>query len=355
MVLPRDRLQQIESRYQELTTALADPKVFADQERYRTLAKEHAELGETVALYLELRKAEAEAAEVRALLSEHDPEIREMAQQEAERLEARNQTITAQLEEILAPRDPFADRNIFMEIRPGTGGEEASLFAGTLMRMYTRYAERQGWKTEVFDLQPSDLGGVKTVTLGISGRGAYSRLKHESGVHRVQRVPETEASGRIHTSTATVAVLPEAQEVEVQIKPDELEIDTFRAGGAGGQNVNKVETAVRIRHVPSGIVVACQDERSQHQNREKAMRMLRAHLLDARQREQQRAIAASRKQQVGTGERSEKIRTYNFPQNRVTDHRIGMSLHQLETFVDGAIDEMLDALVAADRAETIGV
>jgi peptide chain release factor 1 len=355
MALPRERLRQIETRYLELGTALADPGVFADPEHYRALAKEHAELSETASAFAELKKAEAEAADAAALLTESDPDMRELAAHEGERLGARIASLSARLEELLAPRDPLADRNIFVEIRPGTGGEEASLFAGTLMRMYMRYAERRGWKTEVYDLQASDLGGVKTVTLGIAGRGAYSRLKHESGVHRVQRVPETEASGRIHTSTATVAVLPEAEEVEVQIKPDELEIDTYRAGGAGGQNVNKVETAVRIKHVPSGIVVACQDERSQHQNREKAMRMLRAHLLDARQREQQRQIAASRKQQVGTGERSEKIRTYNFPQNRVTDHRIGMSLHQLETFVDGALDEMLDALVAAERAETLGV
>jgi peptide chain release factor 1 len=350
MATPVDRLNRIEERYAEITALLGDSAVFAEPSRYRALAKEHATLGPVVALVQELRRVEQERTDAETMLADGDAELRQLAAQEVARLDARRQALKAALEELLVPRDPYDDRNIIVEVRPGTGGEEAALFAADLLRMYTRYAERRGWKAEILDLQPSDIGGVRSATMAIAGEGAYSRMKHESGVHRVQRVPATEASGRIHTSTATVAVLPEAEEVDVGIKPDELEISTFRAGGAGGQNVNKVETAVRIKHLPTGIVVTCQDERSQHQNREKAMRILRAHLLELREREQQAQIAAARRQQVGTGERSEKIRTYNFPQNRVTDHRIGLTLHRLETVVDGALDEILDALSAADHA-----
>ncbi len=344
-------LEAMEARYEELTRQLADPATLAAPDRYRKVAKEHADLAEAVALYRDLQRVRKEADEAEMMArDEADPEMRGMAAAEVSRLREEAGALEERLRGILMPAHPYDQRDIIMEIRAGTGGDEAALFAGELFRMYGRYAERRGWKVEVLASNPTGLGGFKEVVFAVDGRGAYSRLKFESGVHRVQRVPVTEASGRIHTSTATVAVLPEAQEVDVQIRPEDLEIETYRAGGAGGQNVNKVETAVRIRHLPTGIVVACQDERSQFQNREKAMRILRAHLLERAQREQQRAIAEQRRLQVGTGERSEKIRTYNFPQNRITDHRIGLSLHRLPTVLDGDLDEMIDALAAADRA-----
>jgi peptide chain release factor 1 len=347
----RARLEAHEGRFEALAAALADPATLADQPRYQRAAREYAELEETVAQFRAWKAAARQAGEAEAMTREEiDPELREMARAEAARLRAQLDDLEASMRRRLLPRDPYDDRNIIVEIRAGAGGEEAGLFAGELLRMYSRYAERRRWKTEVLSASPTGIGGFKEIVFAIQGRGAYSRLKYESGVHRVQRVPVTEASGRIHTSTATIAVLPEAEEVDIVIKPDDLEIETYRAGGAGGQNVNKVETAVRIKHVPTGVVVACQDERSQFQNREKAMRILRAHLLERAEREQQEAIARQRRQQVGSADRSEKIRTYNFPQNRVTDHRIGMSLHRLEVVLDGDLDELVDALTAADQA-----
>lgn len=349
-----ERLQEIESRYEDLEKELGDPEVVADQERFSKCAKVHAELEEVVSVYRKYKKAAEDLDSAKAMLSSHvDREFREFLESEISTLSEEKESLENRLKILLLPRDPNDYKNVLVEIRGGAGGEEAALFAADLFRMYSRYAERHGWRTEMMSSNPTDLGGFKEVIFMVEGRGAYSRLKYESGVHRVQRVPTTEASGRIHTSTATVAVLPEAEEVEVDIKPEELRIEVFRSTGHGGQSVNTTDSAVRIVHIPTGLVVTCQDERSQLKNKEKAMRVLRARLLDMAQREQEARITEARRSQVGTGDRSERIRTYNFPQNRVTDHRIGFTTHRLEAILDGDLDELVDALLTADQAEKL--
>lgn len=349
-----DRLSSIQQRYDEITQEMARPEVANDYERLQKLAREHSHLGEIVRIGSEYRKL-AEALEgARAIVEESDEEeMIELAREEIAVAEERISELEAKLRRALIPKGPNDDKNVIVEIRAAAGGEEASLFAGDLFRMYSRYAERQGWHVEVMDAHESDLGGFKEIVFEVRGTGAYSRLKYESGVHRVQRVPETEAQGRIHTSTVTVAVLPEAEEVDIQINPNDLRIDTFNAGGAGGQNVQKNDNAVRITHLPTGIVATCQDERSQLKNRNKAMAVLRARLLDIEQRKQREQIDTSRRTQVGSGERAEKIRTYNFPQDRMTDHRISYTRHNLPALLDGDLDDVVDALQEAEQAEKL--
>ena len=352
----QERLDEIVASHEEITRALSTPEVAADPARLRDLGRRHRELDEIVTTYRKLRQAQAEAEEARTLeRDEKDPEAAEYFRQEAERSAAEARDLEAKLEVLLLPKDPLDEKNVILEIRAGTGGEEAALFAGDLLGMYRRYAERHGWKTDVLSSNPSDLGGFKEAILEVKGDRAYSLLKHESGVHRVQRIPETESGGRIHTSTSTVAVLPEAEEVEVQIPEEDVQVDVFRSSGPGGQSVNTTDSAVRVTHRPSGIVIAVQEERSQRQNKEKAFRYLRARLLKAEQDRQQREQAEARRAQVGTGERAEKIRTYNFPQTRVTDHRIPLTSHRLDAILrEGDLDEFIDALVSKERAVQLG-
>ncbi len=350
-----ENLSVFENRYEELNLKLYDPTVAADREQYAALMKEHKEITPIVEHYRALKKAEADAAGAQQLLDDpdSDKELRQMAAEELSAAREDAARIAEALKILLLPRDPNDERSVIVEIRGGAGGEEAALFAYNLYRMYTMYAEKRGWKTEIVNLNETELGGFKEVSFTIDGDGAYSRLKFESGVHRVQRVPETETQGRIHTSTATVAVLPEADEVELELDPKDLQIDTFRSSGAGGQHINKTSSAIRVTHLPTGTVVECQDERSQYKNKDKALRVLRARLLDAKVAEQNAEIAANRRSQVGTGDRSERIRTYNYPQLRVTDHRIGLTLYRLADILNGDLDEIIDALIAADRAEKL--
>ena len=346
-----DKLELVEKRYDELTQMISDPEVIANQTEWQKLMKEHASIEEVVQKYREYKKVKQDMEEAKEMMQ--DPEMKELA--EAEFYEAKDKLpqIEEELKILLIPKDPDDDKNIICEIRAGAGGEEAALFAGTLFRMYTMYAEKKHWKLEVLNENETGLGGYKEISFMITGKGVYSRLKFESGVHRVQRVPDTESSGRIHTSTATVAMLPVVEDVEIDINPADIKMEVFRSSGAGGQHINKTSSAVRLIHEPSGIVVECQTERSQFQNRDNAMRMLRTKLYEIEKQKQDSEIANSRKSQVGSGDRSEKIRTYNYPQGRITDHRIGMSIYQMENFLNGDIDEMIDNLIAADRAERL--
>jgi peptide chain release factor 1 len=348
-----DRLAAIESRFEELTAEMGRPEVAADYERLQALARERAGLEQVVTLYREYRQAERALADARSMATDGDPELVSLAKEEMTSLSERLAATEERLKLALLPKDPHDERDVIVEVRAGTGGDEATLFAADLYRMYTRFADRQGWQTQVLSSNQTGVGGFKEIIFEMRGRGAYSRLKYESGVHRVQRVPATEAQGRIHTSAATVAVLPEAEDVEVAIKDDELRIDIFHSSGHGGQNVQKVASAVRITHLPTGLVVTCQDERSQLKNKMKAMAVLRARLLDLKQRVQQEEISEARRAQVGTGERSEKIRTYNFPQDRVTDHRIGLTMHNLQAILDGEIDGLIDAVATSEQARLL--
>lgn len=350
-----DSVEQVENRYEEVSMKLGDPYVLSNQDEYRKLMKEFSDIEPIVLKYRELKKTITEIKDAKEMLeSKLDRDFREMVQEELKSSEENLEIIERELKILLVPKDPNDDRNVIIEIRGGAGGDEAALFAGVLFRMYTRYAERRRWKTEILDSNPTELGGFKEVVFNIEGKGAYSRLKFESGVHRVQRVPTTESSGRIHTSTVTVAVLPEVDEVDVDINLNDLDIDTFRASGAGGQHINKTDSAIRITHRPSGLVVTCQDQRSQHKNKDKAMQILRSKLYEIAQQQQHSEVAQERKSQVGTGDRSERIRTYNYPQGRLTDHRIGLTLYKLEMILDGDIEEILDSLITSDQAGKLG-
>jgi peptide chain release factor 1 len=348
-----DKLRGIEERYENLTQEMGQPEVLADYQKLQALAKERASLDQVVTLTRALRSVEEQIEEAKQLVNDSDAEMAKLGKEELTALEPERERLENDLKLALLPADPHDDRNVIVEVRAGTGGEEASLFAGELYRMYTRYAENKRWQVEVLSASESEKGGFKEIVFEIDGRGAYSRLKFESGGHRVQRVPATEAQGRIHTSTATVAVLPEAEDVDIDVNENDVKMDVYHSGGAGGQNVNKVATAIRLTHIPTGIVVQCQDERSQGKNRTKAMTILKSRLLQMREEEQAAQTADARRSQVGTGERAEKIRTYNFPQDRVTDHRINYTRHSLPAFMDGQIDDVIDAVATADRAQRL--
>ena len=349
-----NKLEQIKIKFEKTEAELSSPEAVANQEKFRALMREHKKLAPIVEKFREYRKACTEEEDAELMLDEaDDAEMKKMIVEEISFQREKKKELWEELQILLLPRDPNDDKNVIVEIRGGAGGEEASLFAGVLYRMYSMYAETKGWKTEILNSNPTELGGFKEVSFMIEGEGAYSRFKFESGVHRVQRVPETESQGRIHTSTVTVAVLPEAEEVDIEINPADLQIDTYRSGGAGGQHVNKTESAIRITHLPTGTVVECQDERSQHKNKDRAMKILRSKILEAEQAKQHDAIAGERRAQVGTGDRSERIRTYNYPQGRVSDHRINLTLYRIEAILNGDLDEIIDALVTADTAEKL--
>ena len=348
-----DKLDFIQSKYEELSLKVSDPAVIADQAVWQKYAKEIGEMEPVVQKYAEYKKVVEGIKEAKEILgdSSADNDMRELAKMELSDLEGQDEKISEELKILLLPKDPNDQKNVILEIRAGTGGEEAALFASDLLRMYTRYAERRGWKTEMMDVNDTGMGGIKEAVILIKGKGAYSRLKYESGVHRVQRVPGTESSGRIHTSAATVAVLPEADDVEVDLNPNDVRVDVYRASGNGGQCVNTTDSAVRLTHVPTGLVVTCQDEKSQLKNKEKAFKVLKAKLYDMMLSQQHNEMAEERKSQVGSGDRSERIRTYNFPQGRISDHRIGLTIYKLDYFLDGDLDEVIDALITSDQAE----
>ena len=346
-----DNLEEIEAKYIDLTAKISDPEVIADQENWRNYMKEHAALEPIVNKYREYKQTKQAYEEALELLK--DPEMKELAEEEMLDNKDKLPKLEEELKILLIPKDPDDEKNVICEIRAGAGGEEAALFAGTLYRMYTMYSERKGWSLEVINENPTELGGFKEISFMITGKGAYSRLKFESGVHRVQRVPETEASGRIHTSAATVSVLPEVEDVEIEIKPEDIKMEVFRSSGAGGQHINKTSSAVRLIHIPTGMVVECQNERSQFQNRDFAMKLLKSRLYQIEKEKQDSARVNERRSQIGSGDRSEKIRTYNYPQGRITDHRIGFSIFQMENFLNGDLDEMIDNLIAADTAEKL--
>ena len=350
-----DKLQGIEDKLEKINSSLCDPEVVSNQEEYKKLMREAKTLTPIVEKFREYKKANSDLTEAKEMLADSslDKEFRDMASEEATKAQKKTEELKEELKVLLLPKDPNDYKNVIVEIRGGAGGEEAALFAGSLFRMYSMYAERKGWKTEIMNENPTELGGYKEISFMIEGEGAYSRLKFESGVHRVQRVPETESQGRVHTSTVTVAVLPEAEEVEFTLDPADLQIDVFRSSGAGGQKVNKTSSAIRVTYLPTGMVVECQDERSQYKNKDKALKVLRSRLLEEKTAKQNAEIAGERRSQVGTGDRSERIRTYNFPQGRVSDHRIGLTLYKIEAIMNGDLDDIIDALVTADTAEKL--
>jgi peptide chain release factor 1 len=348
-----DKLKGVEERFSRLESLLSDPKVLQDRAAYQKYAREHADLAEIVNVFRSYKQTDQELDDSLELLKDNDPEIKNLAKEEIDRLTDRKEQLEAQLKQLLIPKDPLDEKNVLLEIRAGTGGDEAGLFAADLYKMYSRYAETRNWKIDVMNHHPTGVGGLKEIIALIKGKGAYSRFKYESGTHRVQRVPTTETQGRIHTSAVTVAVLPEADDVEVDIDPGELRIDVFRSTGPGGQSVNTTDSAVRITHLPTGLVVSCQDEKSQHKNKAKAMKVLRARLLDKMVQEQNAKRSQERKNQVGSGDRSERIRTYNFPQGRVTDHRVGLTLYKLDQILQGEVDEIIEALITFYQSQAL--